>query len=54
MARLTWNDPGSSIFETGVDRVVLYSTTGMAIAWNGIKQISEKVEGSKTTPLYLD
>lgn len=54
MARLTWNDPGSSIFETGVDRVVLYSTNGMAIAWNGIKQISEKVEGSKTTPLYLD
>ena len=54
MARLTWNDPGSNIFETGVDRVVLYSTNGMAIAWNGIKQISEKVEGSKTTPLYLD
>ena len=54
MTRLTWNDPGTNLFETGVDRVVLYSTDGNAIAWNGIKSISEKVEGSETTPLYID
>ena len=54
MSRLTWNDPGSNLFETGIDRVVLYSTDGNAIAWNGIKQITEKTEGSGTTPLYID
>lgn len=54
MTRLTWNDPGTNLFETGVDRVVLYSTDGMAIAWNGIKQISEKIEGAETRPLYID
>lgn len=54
MSRLTWNDMGSHIFETGVDRVVLYSTDGMAIAWNGIQRITEKIEGSSITPLYID
>lgn len=54
MARLTWNDPGTNLFETGVDRVVLYSTDGMAIAWNGIQKISEKIEGAETKPFYID
>ena len=54
MSRLTWDDAGSHFFETGIDRVVLYSTDGMAIAWNGVQRITEKVEGSSITPLYLD
>lgn len=54
MSRLTWDDMGSRFFETGVDRVVLYSTDGMAIAWNGVQRITEKTEGSSITPLYLD
>lgn len=54
MSRLTWNDPGSHIFETGVDRVVLYSTDSMAVAWNGVQRITEKVDGSSITPHYVD
>ena len=54
MSRLTWDDAGSHFFETGIDRVVLYSIDGMAIAWNGVQRITEKVEGSSITPLYLD
>lgn len=54
MSRLTWDDAGTRIFETGIDRVVLYSTNGMAISWNGIQRITEKTEGSATTPLYID
>lgn len=54
MSRLTWNDPGTHFFEVGIDRVVLYSVDNTAIAWNGIKQITESVEGSAVTPLYID
>lgn len=54
MSRLTWNDAGTNLFETGIDRVVLYSTDGMAIAWNGVQRITEKTEGSSITPLYID
>ncbi len=54
MSRLTWNDTGTHLFETGIDRVVLYSTDGMAIAWNGVQRITEKTEGASVTPLYID
>lgn len=54
MSRLTWDDAGSHFFETGIDRVVLYSTDGMAVAWNGVQRITEKVEGTSVTPLYID
>ena len=54
MSRLTWNDAGTNLFETGVDRVVLYSIDSMAIAWNGVQKITEKTDGSSITPLYLD
>lgn len=54
MSRLTWNDVGTNTFEAGIDRVVLYSTDGNAIAWNGVQKITEKVEGASITPRYID
>lgn len=54
MARLTWNDPGENVFQTGLDQVVLYSVNGQAIAWNGVTKITEKIDGASSTPLYID
>lgn len=54
MSRLTWNEVGTHNFEVGIDRVVLYSVNGMAIAWNGVQSITEKVDGAQSTPLYID
>jgi len=54
MSRLTWNAPGTHTFETGVDRMVLYSVDGMGVAWNGVTGVTESVESASVTPLYLD
>ena len=58
MTRLVWDADSKRLFETGVDRVVLYpkniKTVGYANgeAWNGATKISEAPEGGETTPKY--
>ena len=60
MSRLTWNNTGEKIYETGVKDVALYvvdSTTGKygnGVAWEGVVNISDKPSGAETTKLYAE
>ena len=58
MTRLTWDNVGERLFETGVDRGVLYiPTTGVydiGYAWNGLSAVTESPSGAESTPVYAD
>ena len=59
MARLQWDDVGKRIYETGVDRGVLYprANTGLystGFSWNGITAVTESPSGAEPTPIYAD
>lgn len=58
MAKLTWDDAGKRLYETGVDRGVLYpmsgSTYGTGVAWNGLTAVTESPSGAEETALYAD
>ena len=54
MAQLTWDDPGTRLYETGVDRGVLYMPSGVGVPWNGLISIDEQVTGNSQDPLYFD
>jgi len=53
MSRVTWADPGSRFYETGVDRTVLY-VNNVGIAWSGVQSISESPTGGEARPFYMD
>lgn len=55
MVELTWNDPGSRIYETGIDKGVLYPQSGSpGVAWNGLISVNEKPTSGGITPYYFD
>lgn len=60
MARLTWDDTGNRIYETGTKQGVLFpkQTTGnwyeTGVAWNGLTAVSESPSGAEETALYAD
>ena len=59
MARLTWDDTGKKIFETGVDRGVVYpigdaGTYGNGEAWNGLTAVNESPSGAEATKLWAN
>ena len=58
MARLVWDQTGDRLYETGVDRVVLFPITNGAyddgVAWNGVTAINETPSGAEPTALYAD
>jgi len=53
MSRVTWADPGTRFYETGVDRTVLY-VNNVGVAWSGVKSISESPTGGAAKPYYMD
>ena len=59
MAALTWDGSGERLYETGVDRGVLYvmstgGTYGTGVAWNGLTGVTESPSGAEETALYAD
>lgn len=59
MARLVWDQTGDRLYETGVDRGVLYpitsgSTYGTGVAWNGLTTVTESPSGAESNPQYAD
>jgi hypothetical protein len=59
MAQLVWDDTGHRIFETGVDRGVLYIPNGAGVyingvAWNGLTTVTEKPTGAEPNAKYAD
>lgn len=59
MAKLVWDETGKRIYETGVDRGVLYpiddgSTYGTGVVWNGLTAVNESPSGAESNPQYAD
>ena len=57
--KLNWDQTGNKLYETGVDRGVLYvqSSSGTypkGVVWDGITAFSENPSGAEATPLYAD
>lgn len=53
MTRLTWSAPSDRIFETGLDRGVLYPKGRSAVPWNGLTSVDE-AGGESATAYYVD
>ena len=55
---LEWDPDGSKIYETGVDRGVLYKRSsdgyGEGVAWNGLTGVTESPSGAEETKLYAN
>lgn len=67
MSALVWDDLGQHLYETGVEKGVLYvsATTGegssavtdpygLGVAWNGLTGVTEKPSGAEATDLWAD
>lgn len=59
MVALVWDDTGKKLYETGVDKGVLYplsdaGTYTPGVSWNGLTQIAEKPDGAAANPQYAD
>lgn len=63
MTRITWDDTGKRLYETGTDRGVLFPTItegasagdyGAGVPWNGLTNVNETPSGAEETALYAD
>jgi hypothetical protein len=59
MSRIVWDKIGERLYETGVDRGVLYpqdneGTYPLGVPWNGLSSVSESPSGAEPTPIYAD
>ena len=58
MAALEFDKLGEHIYETGVEKGVLYpfaaGAYGTGVAWNGLINVTESPSGAEPTPLYAD
>lgn len=53
MTALVWDAQGDKVYETGVDRGVLYLEDGRGVPWNGLISAEDRSVNT-TTPLYWD
>lgn len=59
MAAIQWDKAGERLYETGVDRGVLYIPNASGAyangyAWNGLTSVSESPSGAEANPQYAD
>ena len=59
MAKITWDDTGKRLYETGVKQGVLYPQDSkgeypLGVPWNGLTAVTESPSGAEATPLYAD
>lgn len=56
--QLTWDGVGERLYETGIDRGVLFIPTNgvydSGYAWNGLVSVTESPSGAEATPQYAD
>lgn len=53
MPKLVWDEVGSRVYETGLDRGVLYLPDGSAVPWNGLTSVVESFD-KESSPVYYD
>lgn len=56
---ISWDETGDKLYETGVDRGVLYipNASGVydsGVSWNGLTAVNESPEGGDSNELYAD
>lgn len=58
MSKLKWDQTAERLYETGVDRGVVYPAVGGAYpkgaAWNGLTGVTLSPDGAEPTPLYAN
>lgn len=58
MSALVWDQRSERLYETGVDRGVLYPVTnnayGTGVAWNGLTAVNESPSGAEPSDIYAD
>ena len=59
MAKLTWDQIGEKLYETGVSKGVLFPQDAsgaypLGIAWNGLTAVTESPSGAEPTPIYAN
>lgn len=59
MSKIVWDDAGNKIFETGLDRGVLYlqhddGTYPLGVGWNGLTAVNESPSGADSNKQYAD
>lgn len=59
MSKLVWDNTGERLYETGVDRGVLYpiqpdNTYSKGVAWNGLAAVNESPSGAEASPVFAD
>lgn len=58
MSKLVWDLAGERLYETGVDRGVVYPQVGatypVGAAWNGLTAVNLSPSGAEATPLYAN
>lgn len=56
--KLAWDKTGERLYETGVDRGVVYPQVGATYpkgaAWNGLTNVTKTPSGAEATPLYAN
>ena len=57
--RLSWDETGKRLYETGIEKGVLYPINAQGeykpgVAWNGLTSVSESPSGAEATALYAD
>lgn len=56
--KIEWDKTGERLFETGVEKGVLYplvnSVYPKGVPWNGLTAVNENPSGAEATPLYAD
>ena len=58
MSKLVWDKTGERLYETGVEKGVLYpfkeGAYSSGVVWNGLTSVSENPSGGEPTALYAD
>lgn len=57
--KIEWDKTGEKLYETGVDRGVLYPIQeggkySKGVAWNGLTGVTESPSGAEASPIYAD
>lgn len=53
MTKLVWDRVGDRVYESGLDKGVLYLPDGSAVPWNGLTSIIESFD-KESSPVYYD
>lgn len=54
MVRVTWDDPGTREWHSGVDRGMVYPNNTTVGVWSGLASIQENPSGGDAAPIYFE